>query len=167
MRPVPKKRCVGWVLALPVLLSFAGCAQEGDAASRQEEVAGRGAEVMPFDLDRTTHVFRPLPDGGVQSVVADEPRDQRQVVLIRRHLQKEARAFSQGDFGDPAQIHGEDMPGLRELEAGYEQITVRFTTTPTGAQLRYRSDDARAVDALHRWFEAQLMDHGDDATHQG
>lgn len=31
---------------------------------RQAEVAARGAEVMPFDLDRTRHHFEDLPDGG-------------------------------------------------------------------------------------------------------
>lgn len=164
---VPRNRRARWVLALPVLLSLTACAQEADTASRQEQVARRGAEVMPFDLDQTTHVFQPRPDGGVQTVVADEPVQQRQVLLIRRHLQKEARAFSRGDFGDPAQIHGGDMPGLRELKTGYDEVTIRFTKTPTGARLRYRTDDPRVVDALHSWFEAQLMDHGGDATHGG
>ena len=33
--------------------------------TRQAEVAARGAQVMPFDLDQTTHIFQPLEDGGL------------------------------------------------------------------------------------------------------
>jgi len=35
------------------------------AQSHQEEVAKKGAQVMPFDLEQTTHVFQALEDGGV------------------------------------------------------------------------------------------------------
>jgi hypothetical protein len=34
------------------------------AASRQAAVAARGRAVMGFDLDRTTHLFQALADGG-------------------------------------------------------------------------------------------------------
>jgi hypothetical protein len=43
---------------------------EDELTILQAKVAARGAEVMPFDLDRTTHVFTKLPDGGVQTVTA-------------------------------------------------------------------------------------------------
>jgi hypothetical protein len=120
---------------------------------------------MPFDLERTTHVFRPLPDGGVQTVTADDPVEQEQVALIRSHLRQEARAFMRGDFGDPAEIHGSEMPDLAQLSENYDQITIDFSETDAGARLRYRAGDPRVVDALHRWFEAQLMDHGEHAEH--
>jgi hypothetical protein len=32
-----------------------------------------------------------------------------------------------------------------------------------GAKLTYRTSDAKLVAALHRWFDAQLSDHGTDA----
>ena len=157
------------LIALPatLLVAASGCADSSIDPTRQEQVAGRGAEVMPFDLDRTTHVFEPLADGGLQTVVADDPTDEGQIRLIRQHLRKEATAFSRGDFGDPAAIHGDSMPGLKELEQSYRKISVTFIESPDGARLRYRSGSAVAVDALHRWFEAQLMDHGEDARHAG
>ncbi|HET6391988.1 MAG TPA: hypothetical protein VFG13_04135, partial [Blastococcus sp.] len=37
---------------------------------------------MPLDLDRTTHVFAKLPDGGRQTVTADTPQDVEQIALI-------------------------------------------------------------------------------------
>ena len=55
---------------------------------RQAEVAMRGAQVMPFDLEKTTHHFEPLPDGGLQTVVVDAPIDPEQVELIQSHLQE-------------------------------------------------------------------------------
>ena len=55
----------------------------GSQAARQMEVAARGASVMPFDLERTSHIFAPQADGGLQQVIADDPGDAEQIVLIR------------------------------------------------------------------------------------
>jgi hypothetical protein len=123
----------------------------------------RGAEVMPFDLERTTHIFEEQPDGGLQQVVADDPADAEQIALIRGHLQEEAAKFQRGDFGDPAAIHGEGMPGLAELREGYGKITVAYTELPDGAQIRYTANDPALVSAIHAWFAAQLSDHGGHA----
>lgn len=136
--------------------------------ARQAAVAERGATVMPFDLERTTHIFEPLPDGGLQQVIADDPRDAAQVALIRGHLQEETAKFQQGDFGDPAAIHGDAMPGLAELRAGYAQIEVTYAELPDGAQIRYTTSEPAIVTALHAWFQAQLSDHGGHAMeHDG
>lgn len=131
--------------------------------TRQAEVADRGAEVMPFDLDRTTHVFTDRPDGGIQTVMADQPDDAEQVRLIREHLREEAAAFAQGDFADPATIHGEEMPGLAVLRAGADRIAVQYQDLPAGGQVTYTTDDQVLVDALHDWFAAQVSDHGGHA----
>lgn len=72
--------------------------------ARQEEVAQRGAAVMPFDLEETTHVFEKTQTGGVQEVVADDPNDTEQVALVRGHLEEEAAAFRRGDLSDPALV---------------------------------------------------------------
>lgn len=156
-------------LAVVGLSLTAGCGQEGDggtrATDRQAEVAERGASVMPFDLDATTHRFEPRDDGLVQTVVADDPGDADQVALVRRHLADEAERFAAGDFGDPASIHGEEMPGLAELVAGAAEVDVVYADVPDGARITYTSDDLALVGALHRWGEAQVSDHGDHAEH--
>ena len=151
--------------AVGAALLIGGIQQDSGEArtGRQEAVAERGRTVMPFDLEQTTHHFTPTKTGGVQDVVADQPDDATQVSLIRTHLQQEAKAFSQGDFGDPAQIHGDSMPGLAELEGGYQRIEVRYRERPDGATLTYTTEEPALVDALHDWFEAQLSDHGDHA----
>lgn len=135
--------------------------------ARQAAVAERGAAVMPFDLERTTHIFAPQPDGGLQQVIAHDPQDTTQITLIRGHLQEEAAKFQQGDFNDPATIHGDAMPGLAELRAGYAQIEVAYAELPNGAEIRYTTSDPAMVTAIHNWFQAQLSDHGNHAMEHG
>ncbi len=135
-----------------------------ESTDRQGEVARRGAEVMPFELDATTHHFDATEDGGVQVVVADDPDDEGQVVLVRRHLREEAQRFRRGDFGDPAAIHGHDMPGLAELQAGASEVEIGYGAVEAGARLTYTTDDPELVTAIHRWFEAQRHDHGGHAS---
>ena len=60
-------------------------------------------------------------------------------------------------------IHGHDMPGVEELAAGYADITVAYSDQPDGARLTYTTGDPDLIDALHSWFDRQVMDHGDDA----
>lgn len=154
---------VGAALAAALLIGGPQQDSGEGRTDRQKAVAERGRTVMPFDLEQTTHHFTPTETGGVQDVVADQADDAKQADLIRTHLQQEAKAFSQGDFGDPAQIHGDSMPGLAELQDGYKHIEVRYREQPDGATLTYTTEEPALVDALHDWFEAQLGDHGDHA----
>lgn len=155
----------GVVLLLVVAVtSFQYGRQSSVLQNRQAEVAVRGAQVMPFDLDQTIHVFQQLEDGGVQTVTAKDPADTEQIGLIRGHLQDEAVRFRRGDFSDPAKIHGDDMPGLADLRAGANRLDVGYTELPDGAQLRYTTTDRALIAALHHWFQAQLSDHGQHAT---
>jgi hypothetical protein len=143
---------------------LAGCGDDGDALSgRQAEVAERGADVMPFDLDTTTHTFTNTDDGGIQSVTADDPDDTDQIRLIRAHLREERDKFARGDFEDPAAIHGHDMDGVAELAAGYRDITVTYDALPDGGRLTYTADAPQLVDAVHAWFARQVTDHGEHA----
>src|SRR5690606_17768686 len=119
----------------------------------------------PFDLDATTHRFEPLDDGLLQTVVADDSADADQVALVREHLTEEAERFSDGDFDDPASIHGEEMPGLEELRTGFDEIEVAYAEVADGATITYTTAEADLVEALHDWAEAQVTDHGDHAEH--
>jgi len=148
-------------LATSAVLLAAACSAP-DLPRRQAEVAEAGARVMPFDLDATTHVFEKVESGGVQSVVADSD-DAVQIELVRAHLLEEAQRFARGDFHDPAMIHGEDMAGLHELVMGHERLSVTYRDVARGGEIRYISQDPALVDAIHRWFDAQLVDHGEHA----
>ncbi|WP_408157683.1 hypothetical protein [Paraburkholderia strydomiana] len=81
-------------------------------AERRAEVQQRGAEVMPFNLKATTHIFTKSDNGGSQRVVAMYPSDVVQTKLIRMHLREIQAEFRRGNFSAPARIHGADMPGL-------------------------------------------------------
>lgn len=159
--PEPHHRVL--TVALVAVLALVGCAGDDDLDDRQAHVAARGAEVMPFDLDATTHVFTNTDDGGIQVVTADDPSDQTQIDLIRQHLQQEQNNFARGDYDDPARIHGMDMPGVAELSEGYANIEVAYIQRPDGAALVYTTADPDLVAAIHAWFDRQIMDHGDHA----
>lgn len=137
------------------------------ADDRQAEVAARGAKVMPFDLERTTHVFEERDDGGVQTVVADDPADTAEVEKIRAHLEAEAEEFRNGRFDDPMAIHGREMPGVVALRAGADGMEIRYEDVPDGGRITYATRDPELVRALHAWFDAQLVDHGAHATTSG
>jgi hypothetical protein len=132
-------------------------------AKRQETVHNMGSSVMPFDLSQTTHIFEMTETGGIQQVIAKDPDDSAQVALIQQHLQHEAMLFSGGDFSDPMSLHGSEMPGVQELSAGAAQIKVEYTALPIGAQITFTTQDLTLITAIHRWFGAQLSDHGSDA----
>ena len=119
---------------------------------------------MPFDLKSTTHIFTKTDDGGTQRVVAKDSSNVEQVRLVRKHLQDIEAEFRTGDFSGPSRIHGDDMPGLAELRAGKRgDISIALRNVAGGAELTYRTGDAKLVAALHKWFDAQVSDHGADA----
>lgn len=131
-------------------------------SSRQAHVATVGAEVMPFDLDRSTHFFETNERGGLQTVVSDDG-DTSEVIAIRTHLKEEAERFARGDFHDPAMIHGDDMAGLHALVTGADRLTIEYRDVELGGEIRYASEDDALVAAIHDWFAAQLRDHGEHA----
>jgi hypothetical protein len=166
-RPCRRGATAGVAAALALVAGtlVAACGGDDDGPDRQDEVATRGAEVMPFDLDTTMHHFEPVDDGLVETVTADDPGDAEQVGLIRDHLAHEAERFAEGDYGDPAAVHGHDMPGLAELASGADGIAVAYHDVAGGGRITFSSDDVALVDALHRWGEAQVADHGSHAQH--
>ena len=119
---------------------------------------------MPFDLEQTTHLFQKTEDGGLQRVTANDPTNAVQVNLIQSHLRDELEKFQRGDFSSPAQIHGHDMPGLDALNKNHGQFDIRYAALADGAEIRYTTDKRELMAAIHRWFDAQLNDHGKHAT---
>lgn len=156
-------------LAMTALLVVGpASAVEPASPERLDEVAKKGAEVMPFSLDKTLHVFAKNKRGGRQEVLAKDPRDAGQIRLIREHLSALAKDFSRGDFGNPAKIHGDDMPGLAEMKAAEPgKIGFDYRELPKGARIDYSAKDERLIDAIHRYFDAQLSDHARHAMPGG
>jgi len=151
---------------LTLLLLALLCAPVAGAAQtpRQQEVREKGAQVMPFALDRTIHSFDKTDSGGIQRVRVrgDAPE---QLAMIRSHLREIADSFSRRDFSKPEHIHGSDMPGLAEMRAAPAgELEVTYRELDDGAEIDYRAQAPELVAAVHRWFDAQASDHGRDAT---
>jgi hypothetical protein len=154
---------LGIVASYAITRSLSTSAQPSD---RQLTIHEMGQEVMPFNLGQTTHIFEMTVTGGIQEVIAHNPGDAAQVQLIQQHLQHEVALFRSGDFSDPTSLHGSEMPGVKELAAGVQNIEIEYVELPHGAQITFITSDLKLITALHRWFGAQLSDHGSDATYR-
>lgn len=157
--------CAVVAVALAAVIAVLAPWDDG-TPTRQAGVEARGAHVMPFDQRQTLHRFQATASGGTETVTVRPGAAAGQVGLIRTHLGHEQMLFASGDFSDPMAIHGHAMPGVRALSraAGDGTLTVTYATAPGGARLVYRSDDPAVIDAVHAWFDAQLRDHGANAT---
>ena len=145
-----------------VVFGLGGCSGN-DGTSRQDEVAMRGAAVMPFDLNKTHHAFEQNATGGVETVRALDPADSAQIGLIRSHLRSVATKFASGDFSDPMAIHGDQMAGVGALSAGASRVKIEYAELHDGAKITYASDEPVLIGAIHDWFNAQVSDHGQHA----
>jgi hypothetical protein len=149
------------LISLTLPFSFTSLAQD---SNRQDEVAKRGADVMPFSHTAAMHIFTKTDDGGTMRIVVKDATGARHIPTIRAHLQDIRARFQKGDLSGPSHIHGNDMPGLARLKAAKPgEITVSYHELKRGAELHYRTTEAKLISALHDWFDAQLSDHGNDA----
>jgi hypothetical protein len=133
--------------------------------ARLDEVVSKGVHVMPFDLEKTLHVFTKVEKGGVQQVIAKDKNDTPQITLIREHLSKIAWEFNQGNFSNPVKIHGDKMAGLEGLRTAEKgTLSIIYKELPDGAQIDYTSEKTNLVTAIHQFFDAQLSDHARHAV---
>ncbi len=133
------------------------------AQTTQEHVHQMAHGVMPFDMEKTVHIFQMTESGGVQQVIAKDAHADDQIALIQQHLKYEAERFQHGDFTDPAMLHGAHMPGLQDLRVGAAAIKISYKALPAGAEITFKTTDLHLITAIHRWFGAQLSEHGADA----
>ena len=149
-----------FIVLLITSLSLTAQAVEKASETRLDEIARRGAQVMPFSLEQTVHVFSKKENGGLQQVVVKNQADHDQIKLIRDHLTEITQDFQQGNYSDPTRLHGENMPGLAALKnAKADEINIEYTELPDGAQITYETDKPDLIHAIHLWFDAQLSDH--------
>lgn len=163
--PTLKRRWVIAALALglcalaAVAVTLTLSNRHHDSAGDDHAMTGRAQSVMPFDLSKTTHTFAKTAGGGTEEVTANDPRDSHDIGLIRSHLQQEAARFREGDYDDPAKIHGADMPGVKYLSANATRVSISYQQLPAGARLTYSSQDPALITALHQWLDRQNTDH--------
>jgi len=165
LRPAAIRGFLLLVVVAPTAMLLSACATPAKP-ERQAMVHEMGQQVMPFDLAKTQHIFDMTESGGIQQVIVRNPADIDQIPLIRQHLQHESTRFMMGDFSDPTSLHGVDMPGVKDLSENAAKVKVEYSDLPNGGQITFTTEDLHLVTSIHRWFGAQLSDHGADATYR-
>jgi len=124
----------------------------------------RGAQVMGFDQDKTTHHFLLFADGGAIDISANDKNDGPEELranrdAIRGHLPHIAKMFGDGDFSNPMLIHGPNVPGTKELAALKTKVTYVYMETDRGGRVNITTTDPDALAALHKFLRFQISDH--------
>lgn len=126
----------------------------------------RGQAVMGVDQYASAHVFEDLPDGGRIILDQKDSADAAAIATIRRHMQDIAVAFRAGDFSKPFQVHAHEVPGTPGMTTHRVHLTYQVIDRPRGAEVRIRTADPAAVQAVHQFLEFQRSDHRAPA-HEG
>jgi hypothetical protein len=144
--------------AAPVAL---GAQQPADTA--YHSMQARGAMTMGVDQETSNHGFQSLPDGG-RIVFVRKVDDTVGVTKIRAHLRDMQRAFGSGDFSMPMFIHMKTIPGVKEMADLRTHITYTETDLPNGGELRIKTTDPTAIEAIHRFLAFQREEHHAGST---
>jgi hypothetical protein len=126
---------------------------------RAAEVDQRGDEGMGLSHSMTGHHFHLFPDGGSIEVESDSPDDNASKEAIRRHMQKIAGMFAEGDFSLPMFIHDTVPPGVEVMKRLKDQIAYTAENTAKGAQVRIVTVSPEALEAVHEFLRFQIKDH--------
>ena len=130
----------------------------GQADSAFARVQERGRDVMGVDQYSSTHRFDALPDGGRVELQRDTD-DSLGVAQIRGHMREIEAAFQRADFGAPAAVHAQAVPGTETMAKLRREIRYTVTNLPRGAELRIRSSNPEAIAAIHAFIAFQRRDH--------
>jgi hypothetical protein len=136
---------------------------------RFADMRTRGNRSMGSDQSKTTHHFRTVEDGGAIEVTVNDAANTADLAAIRDHLARIAKQFAAGDFSAPMMTHAEMPPGAAEMQNLKDKIAYTYEELPAGARVRITTGDAKALLAVHRFFDYQIQEHrtGDaPAVHQ-
>ncbi len=124
----------------------------------------RGRQAMGVDQYTSTHRFDALPDGGRIELQRDGD-DPEGVATIRAHLRAIAGAFARDDFGTPAVVHAQPVPGTEVMAARRANIRYEYRDLPRGGEVRITTADAEALRAIHAFMAFQRGDHRAGGIH--
>jgi hypothetical protein len=132
-------------------------------AGGQDQHAGmdqRGAMVMGFDQQKTTHHFYLYEDGGAIDVSVNDATDTANRDAIRSHLPHMAMMFGQANFEAPMMVHdSKNVPGTAEMARLKDKLTFKYVETPKGGRVDVITKDAAALEAVHQFLKFQIADH--------
>src|ERR1700743_1813917 len=108
----------------------------------------QAAPALPFNDSNSSQAFQKNQSGGIQQLVANDPKDQALIAAIRAQLEAQAARFGQGDYSGIVKISGKTIPAGRYLSAKAGQIGIISRNVPAGAAIDYQGRDAAAVAAI-------------------
>jgi hypothetical protein len=121
----------------------------------------RGARVMGFDQEKTTHHFYLYEDGGAIGVSVNDAADSASRDAIRSHLPHVQMMFGQGDFSAPMLVHDStNVPGTATMAKLRGTIAYKYSETPNGGQVEITTTNLAALHAVHEFLTFQIRDHG-------
>jgi hypothetical protein len=132
---------------------------QAPSQDQHKDMNARGAHVMGFDQDKTTHSFRLHPDGGAVDISVKDGADATNRDAIRSHLPHIAQMFGDGNFEAPMLIHATRVPGTEQMAAMKNRIRFVYVETPRGGRLDIFTSDAAALKAVHEFMRFQIDDH--------
>jgi hypothetical protein len=142
-----------------VAILASGAMLAAQQPSHQSSLDERGAHVMGFDQQKTTHHFYLYPDGGAIDVAANDPHDEADIKAARAHLPHIAKMFGEGDFSAPVLVHAMNVPGTADLARLKDRLSYHYEETPHGGRVNIVTADPDALAALHRFLRFQIADH--------
>lgn len=142
-----------------VFMIAAGAVAAGQAQDPHAQMNQRGAQVMGFDQDKTTHHFYLYTDGGAIDVSVKDAKDKANLDAIREHLPHIAMMFGQGNFDAPMMVHDTKVPGTVELSTFKDRVTYKYAETARGGRVDITTTDAEALKAVHAFLRFQITDH--------
>lgn len=66
------------------------------------------------------------------------------------HVEHISKAFAQGDFAGPHEVHAESPPGVPEMKARKAKITYQYESTPTCARVLITTEDHKIPESHPR-----------------
>ena len=153
-------------LMFSLCLGAVSCAKRDAADTAFAGVQARGDTAMGVDQYTSAHVFEPLPDGG-RIVLQREVDDPQGVATIRAHMTDIATRFAGGDFSLPGFVHARTVPGTAVMTERRALIEYVADTLPRGGEVRIRTTDPVAIEAIHAFLAFQRQDHRAGAGHSG
>src|SRR5215472_3897907 len=102
-----RKLQLALIVAIALVMIKAKAQHQHDMSSLSE----RGAQVMGFSQEKTTHHFELNQDGGVIEARANNLKDAATLGEIRGHFGHIAKMFAAGDFNAPMLVHAQNVPG--------------------------------------------------------
>jgi hypothetical protein len=153
-----------WLTAAGLATALMTVTAYQDPHTRMDQ---RGAAVMGFDQEKTTHHFYLYENGGAIDVAAKDKADTKNRDAIRSHLPHIAMMFGEGNFDAPMLVHGTgQVPGTTVMADRKATIRYQYVETPQGGRVDILTTDATALGAIHAFLRYQIAEHktGDSTT---